>query len=164
MRLWPQRLPELVAGLAQLEVGADELAKRLRLSGLLLSFPRFTNHVLAKPGLSQDHGRLFADVGQSARHEGPKGLASLLCADAVLDAEGCVSARLLPDTEPGQRVVEYLHLLCAIRNLQSTDQLIGEFGHVGLHFAERKSDVRRAAICVQVLGESERFTQDLAGV
>src|SRR5215467_16279606 len=76
MGLRSHGFPEFVACLAQPEVGLHELAQCLRLLGLLLGL----RHVLAKPGLSQDHSRFLADGRQRA------------CNPRSLSESGAVSA------------------------------------------------------------------------
>jgi hypothetical protein len=132
VRLFPQGLPELVAGLAQLEVGLYELAQHLRLLGFLLSFSGLSHHVLAKPGLSQNYGRFLADGLQGAGDPWPKRLAALLPANAVLDEKRRLAACEFANAEAGQLVVKSLDVLGAFGRLQTPDELIGELDHVGL--------------------------------
>src|SRR5262249_37423790 len=127
-----------VAFLAQLEIGADELAQLLRLRGFLLGFPGLSNDILAEPGLSKHHGRFLANGRQRARHPRPKGLPALLRANAVLDEQRRLAACEFSNAEPGQFVVKLLYLELAHRNLQSTDFLVSEFGHDGLPLRTKK--------------------------
>ena len=121
-------------------------------------------HILAKPGLRQHHGRFLADSRQRARHPWPQRLTALLRADAVLDEQGRLAAGEFANAEARQLIVKFLHLGLALWNLQSTDELIGDFRHDTLHVAEQKSAFRRAAFCLGVLGQSADSAQNIAGI
>jgi hypothetical protein len=96
---------------------------------LLLSLPSLSDDILAKPGLSQDHGCFLADGWQRASNPRTKRLTSLLLADGVLDEQRGLAACEFANAEAGQLVVKLLDLGLAFQNLQGADELIIDLCH-----------------------------------